>query len=635
MSLKGGYAGKILRINLTSGKIQQKTTPRSMAKKYIGGKGFAAKILYEMERGLDPFHAENHLVIGVGPLTGTGAPCNGKFVVCSKSPLTGLFGSAASGGDFGPELKFAGFDLIDIRGKAKKPVYLTVEDDQVELNDASHIWGKDVFETGEIISKDHNDDLAVIAIGAAGENLVRYAGIISATRMKGRAAARTGIGAVMGSKNLKAIGVKGSEDVTIADLQKFESAIVNIEEEISNDPDAHEWSELGTPILVKRINDFNGALVTRNFQSGTFEDVDQISGERLKSEYVIRNDACFGCRIACGKTVAIRNGPFAGLVHKHPEFETIAMLGSNCGIGKLDVIIKATEVCDRLGLDVISTGNAIAFAIECFQRGLISVEQTGGVRLEWGDPDLVLKLIHDIAFRQGLGDTLAEGVKRASEIWGKETEYYAIHVKGLELIGGDPRGQFGFALGYATCYRGGDHLGALPVFEYTNSSEMAERLFGSKEAGTRLGVKGKGRLIKLREDVCNITDSLVTCKMVFGSIVSLYVKSPLREVETWSELLSAATGIGFDPESVLKVGERISNLMRAFNVREGVRRQDDMLPERVLKEPLPKGGIPPIKDMLDEYYRARKWNIKTGIPTPQKLKELHLEWTMKDLHNTQ
>ncbi len=632
MSYKGGYAGKILRINLTNKKIQQKKTPRSMVKKYIGGKGFAARILYEMERGLDPFHVENHLIIGVGPLNGTAAPCNGKFVICSKSPLTGLVGSAAAGGDFGPELKFAGYDLVDIWGKAKKPVYLTIEDNQVKLEDASHIWGKDVFETGEIISKDNNNDLAVIAIGQAGENLVRYASVIVATRMKGRAAARTGIGAVMGSKNLKAVGVMGSNDVAVANPQKFERAISKIEKIISNDPGAHEWSELGTPNLVKKINDFNGALVTRNFQSGTFENVDQISGERLKSEYAVHDHACFGCRIACGKIVAIGNGPFAGLVHKHPEFETIAMLGSNCGVGDLAVIIKAAELCDRFGLDTISTGNAIAFAIECFQRGLISAEQTGGVLLEWGDPDLILKLIHDIAFRQGLGDTLAEGVKRASEIWGEETKYYAIHVKGLELIGGDPRGQFGFALGYATCYRGGDHLGALPCFEYTNSLETAERLFGSKEAGTKLGVKGKGFLIKLREDICNITDSLVTCKMLFGTIVSEYVTNPLLEVQTWSELLSAATGISFNPKSVVKVGERISNLMRAFNVREGATREDDMLPKRILKEPLPKGGIPPIKEMLDEYYAARNWNIQTGIPTPEKLKELGLEYVIDDLH---
>lgn len=638
MSLPGGYAGKILRVNLSKDEIKQTNTPVTLAKNYIGGKGFAAKMLYEeVEQGLDPLDPKNHLIIGVGPLTGTTAPSAGKFVICSKSPLTNIFGNATAGSDFGPELKFAGYDAVDIYGKAKNPVYLSIKDNQVELRGASHLWGKDVFETGDIISHDSgNEKLAIIAIGQAGENSVSFANVVVASGMKGRAAGRCGMGAVMGSKNLKAIAVQGSKDVTIVDPQKFENAVSRIERIILEDPEAREWTKLGTPILVERIG-YNGALVTRNYQSGTFENAGDIGGKKLRKDYTLRNHACLGCRIACGKIVAVKRGPFKGLITKNPEFETLSMLGSNCGIGKLDVIIKAAELCDRLGLDTISTGNVIAFAIECFRRGLISVKQTTGLSLNWGDSDLLLRLIQDIAFRRGFGKILAEGVKKASAILGKETEYYAIHVKGLELIGGDPRGQYGFGLGYATCSRGGDHLGAIPCFEYTDSFEMAEKLFGDRDAGTRLGVKGKGSLIKLREDICNVTDSLVTCKTLF-QLVSEYVKNPMLEPETWAELYSLATGILVDEQKLMQVGERITNLMRAFNVREGITRKDDTLPERVLHEPLPDGATKGVvldkkkfNEMLDEYYVARKWDITTGIPSAQKLKELELDWAVDDL----
>ncbi|MEM3654144.1 MAG: aldehyde ferredoxin oxidoreductase family protein, partial [Candidatus Bathyarchaeia archaeon] len=628
---------KILHVDLSNKKVFSEELKQEIAKSFIGGRGFAIKMLYEnVTPNIDPLSPDNLIIFATGPLNGTITPGCSRTHISSRSPQTRLIGWANVGGHFASALKQAGFDLVIVKGKAEKPVYLSIINGNVEIKDALHIWGKGALEAGKIIIEEvGNKDLEVLSIGQAGENLVKFSAILSVGRLSGKAAARTGMGAIMGSKKLKAIAAYGEKDIEVANPEKFMEAVNEVIEVLKKNPASLVTApSLGTSFLVKALG-FKGSLVTWNFQKGKFEYEDEISGEKMREKYLWKAQSCFACPQRCTRYVVVKEGPFAGYAGKGPEFETLAMLGSNIGIGKLDAIIGLNDLFDEYGMDTISGGNVIGFAMELYQRGILTKEDLDGLELEWGNVDAVLELTKKIVKREGIGNVLAEGVKRASEIIGKGSEKYAMHTKGLEHIGGDPRGQTGFTLGYVTCSRGADHLGALPVFEYLGNPEEAKRFFGSEEACDRFGVKGKGRLVKWQEELMAIEDSLVICKPVYSHFANSFQKILLLSFPMQARLYSAATGIEISEEEIRIVGERIVNLERAYNVRIGITRKDDTLPERFLKEPLSEGGskgyVVNLDPMLDEYYEARGWNVKTGIPLKSTFKRLGLEKVAEEL----
>lgn len=604
MTLPPCYAGKILRVNLTTGKISEEPLKEDLVKAFVGGRGLGAKYLFdEISPGIDPLSPENILIFMTGPLNGLPVPCAGKHVVISKSPATNTFLDCYAGGFFGVELKFTGFDGIIIHGKAEKLSYLLITDGKAEIRSAEHLKGKPVDEVTNILREDNKiDDLSVAAIGPAGENLVRMACI---TNDLYHQAARGGIGAVMGSKNLKAIAVKGTKDLNVPDMDKFlEVAEEAIVEAIKN-PE-HEWALLGgTPEIVDLSQEVD-VLPTKNFQYGEFEKASEINWNAIKKKIFIKKVACFSCPLGCRNLVEVREGPFKGTVLEGPEYETLALTGSNCGISDLNAIAKFNLLCDFLGLDTISTGNVVAFAMECYEKGLITKEDTGGLELTFGNVDAYIKMPELIARREGIGAILADGVKIAAEKIDKGAEKYAVHVKGLEYPGYDPRGSIGMALAYATADRGACHL---------RSWVIAKEAFGDLDPFT---TEGKAAEVIDDQDRNSIKWSLILCDF-YAADYAIMVK-----------LLSAATGIQYSENELKLMGERIWNLTRAFNIREGFTRKDDTLPPRIMEESLPTGKAKgrrvtkeDFEKMLDEYYKLRGWT-KDGIPTLEKLKQLGL-----------
>ena len=596
-----GYMGKTLEVDLTKREVSIADLNEEWARMFIGGKGLGAKLLYEsVKPGLDPLAPENPLIFITGPLTATSAPTAGRWAVVTKSPHTGIFLDSQVGGHFGARLKMAGFDCLTVRGKADAPVYLHIKDGQCRILDARELWGKGVFETERMLKKRH-PGAKVGSIGPAGENLVSYA-CISCDLY--RQAGRGGAGAVMGSKNLKAVVTEGSYKVRYADPDGFAAKVKILRTLISDHPAMRERREIGTPLWVAKANRA-GFLPTRNFSSGVFELADEISGETMRRKIVVRNRACYGCPILCGKFSRVVEGRHRGIEVEGPEYETIALLGSNCGISSIEAIAHANMLCDDLGLDTISTGNAIGFAMECYRKELL--QDTDGLRLKFGDENALLAMIEKIARREGIGGLFSGGVRKAAQAIGQGAERFAIHVKGLELPGVDPRGAFGMALAYATSDRGGCHQRC-----WTPTAELAGAL-------KRFSTEGVARFVKDTQDERAVCFSLVLCDFTPFS------------VRDFVELLNLATGFDLTEAEYRVAGERIWNLTRMFNVQEGIRRQDDTLPARLMEEPLPEGGAKgqvvtreTLDRMLDEYYELRGWD-ENGIPKKDKLRELGLE----------
>ncbi len=580
------YLDSILDVNLSAGKISKYETEGELKKKFLGGKGIAVKLLYDaLEPNIDALSEKNLLIFMTGPLTGTLAPSSGRFCCVSKSPLTGTIFDSHCGGHFGYELKRAGFDGIVVRGKSSGKVFLSVDNGEAELLDAEEFWGRDTRETEAWVNKKLDKRCSILSIGKAGENLVRFASIIHEGH---RALGRGGLGAVMGSKNLKAIAVRGDKKIPIYDAQKFREAARKCYELLARHPSTgKKLKEYGTPNVVATVNSV-GLLPTRNFQTGFFEDAKKISGEEMH-KFVKGSYGCFSCSIMCGKIVNI-----GGVKTESLEYETIYAFGSNCGNSSLSSIARANELCNKLGLDTISTGAAIAFFIELAEKGLVSYN------IKWGQSEKMLELIEKIALREGEGGMLAEGVKKLSE---KYDCKFAMHVKGLELPGYDSRGAVGQSLAYATNNEGGSHMRATIFIDEI----LTQRI-------DRLEKKGKAQLVKDSQDFHASLDSLILCK---------FTSRVLGEGH-YSRLLTHATGIDFELRGT---GERIFNLERLFNMREGFIRSDDTLPARFLKEKIPtgnsKGSITDLS-ILDEYYALRGWDSE-GKPEPQKLKALKLE----------
>ncbi len=582
------YTGKILKINLSTGESHTENLPKQWARDYLGGKGLSIKYVFEeLKPGVDPLSADNVLVLMTGPLTGTIVPNSGKLAIASKSPATGTILDCSIGGAFAPELKYAGYDGVIVTGKAKLPVYLYIEDGNVELRSAGKLWGKGSHETEHML-KDALGSAKILTIGQAGENLVPMSCISSELY---RQAGRGGIGAVMGSKNLKAIAVKGSGSVTVPDIRKFTAAMNKLRRNDTMSEDNYWTYTDGTPMLVELTNE-TGTLPTKNFQQSTFDGYKGIDTEAVKGVRVGKK-ACFACPLGCGNYVKSGHTRVEG-----PEYETLALCGSNCGIDDLEAVIEFNRLCDDLGLDTISAGNVTAFAMEMTEKG---IHDFG---LRFGDVDTYLEVPTLIALKEGVGADLALGVRDLAEKYGGRE--FAMQVKGLEFPGYEPRGSWGMGLAYATSDRGACHMRAWPI---------SMEALGDLDPYT---VEGKGALVKGMQDGNSAKFCAIFCD--FWGL----------DGETQAQILSAALAYEISPEDLRKVGERTYNLARMFNEREGFSSKDDTLPERIFKDPLPTGPaagkVIPREDyerMLAEYYGARGWD-NDGRVTDEKKKELDI-----------
>jgi len=605
------YAGKILRVDLTTGKISTELLSEKMAKDYIGGIGLGIRLLVDNSKpGTDPFAPDNPLIFATGPLSGTMGPTAGNgYAVVSKSPATGGVGEAKAHGFFGPDLKRAGYDVIIITGKAPKLSYLWIDDDKVQIMDAEHLKGATVSETDDKIREDLGDFyIRVSAIGEAGEKLSRIGCIIND---EFRAIGRTGMGGVMGSKNLKAVAVRGTKDVNVADMDGFREFVKMIHERMKG-PATKKYKTLGTPENVLVLNSL-AALATRNWTNATFEGAEKVSGEWLNEHYVKKIVGCATCGMRCDHIAVVPEGPYKGSTSRL-EFECLWSMGPLCGVDRLDAIIEAMRIVNEYGMDGISIGVVVAFAMDCYEHGVITKEQTEGIDLSFGNAEALIAIIHKIGKREGwLGNALAEGVEKAAEIIGGDAYKYACHIKGLELPGYDLRTLKTAALGFSVSFRGACHL--------RNGAYSPD----VKGKVNRFKIEpGRGKMIVPDGHVYNVIDSLIVCKFSRGTYYD-----GNKDLANYYQL---ATGIPMTPEELDQIGERIENLARLFNIREGKgTREYDTLPWKIKNTPVPDEG--PAKGMvvsdeehqlgLDEYYTARGWTID-GIPTVEKLNELGL-----------
>lgn len=611
-----GWTGTVLRVNLTNRTISKEPLNEEWAREYVGGRGLGAKYLSEeMDPTVDALDPENKMLFVTGPLTGTNASCGSRYMVVTKGPLTNAITTSNSGGYWGPELKFAGYDMLILEGKASSPCYVWIYNDTVEIRDADHLWGKTVWETEEELHSELGvPDSIIASIGPAGENLVRFACIMNDLH---RAAGRSGVGAVMGSKNLKAIAVRGTGGVKLADPMAFMKGMWDMREKLRESPVTSEGLPMyGTEVLVNVINE-HGALPTRNHQSSVFEQAEEISGETLTETRLVANKACFSCAIACGRVSTLpgeasskyevstspRNWKIAG---EGPEYEAAWAMGSECGIGDLDALIKANWLCNDLGMDSISFGATVAAGMELYEKGAVSLEQTE-IPLAFGSAEALLTFAERIAYRKGFGTELAEGSKRMTAKFGRP-EFF-MGVRGQEFAAYEARAIQGMGLGYATSNRGACHLKAYTV---------AAEILGLPRQMDPNETEGKAEITKLFQDATSTVDATGLCQfLTFG--VGLEEMLPQ---------LAAATGVDFSLEELLTIGERIWNMERRWNERAGMTGAEDTLPKRILEEPLPsgpaKGKVNRLGEMLPEYYELRGWD-KDGKITPEKLKELGLD----------
>jgi len=596
-----GWTGTVLRVNLTEGTVLNEPLKVQDAEEYIGGRGLGSKYFVdEVDPGIDALGPENKLIYATGPLTGTMGVSTGRYDIIAKGPLNDTLASSNSGGYFGPELKYAGYDMLIIEGEAKEPVYISIYNENVEIRDAGHIWGKNVHETTDLLVNETDPEAKVSCIGPAGEKLVRFAAILND---KNRAAGRTGIGAVMGSKNLKAVVVRGTGGIKIADKGAFIKAIQVGRTKIKENPvTSAGLPSFGTNVLVNIINDVGG-FPTRNWQEAYFPGADRISGETQAKENVIRGKGCAGCMISCGRVVKA-HGRFESS-GEGPEYETTWAFGADCDVSDVNAIIKANFLCNELGIDTISMGSTIACAMELYEKGIIDRQETG-VDLRFGNGDAVVELVRATAYREGFGNELAEGSYRLSEKYGHPE--LSMSVKKQEMPAYDPRAIQGIGLEYATSNRGGCH-----VRGYTIAPEVAGFPMKMDPAVT----EGKPEILKILQDLTAALSASGTC---------LFTSFAIGGDDIAAEL-TAATGVKYTNDDFMKIGEKIYNLERLFIMKVGYTKDDDTLPPRLFNDPIPagpsKGMLSHLEEMLPVYYEGRGWD-KNGVPTEEKLKELSL-----------
>lgn len=596
-----GYTGTILRVNLENKTIVKEPLNRKAAEDFVGARGLGTKYFCdEVDPKVDALGPDNKLIFMTGPLTGTAACCSGRYEVVAKAPLTGTIGAANSGGHFGPELKYAGYDGIIFEGVSDTPVYLYINDDKVELRDASHLWGKTVFEATDELNKDCGASFRVACIGPTGENLCLYAGVMND---KHRAAGRGGLGAVMGSKKLKAVVVKGTGSIGVARPEGFMAAMENARNVLKAHPVTGEGlAAYGTEILVNIINE-TGALPLRNGRDGSvYADADNISGETLANKYLVRNKGCFGCCIGCGRVVRIPDGPFKSF-GEGPEYEAGWSFGADCGIDDLEAVCKANFICNEYGFDPITLGATIACAMELYEAGYLTEEETG-MPIRFGDAHTMVKLAEMTAKNEGFGKELAKGSYRLAEKCGHPE--LSMSVKKQEMPAYDGRALQGIGLEYATSNRGGCH-----VRGYMTSPEV----LGLPSKMDPLVTEGKAGMLKVFQDLTALIDSVGICLFTSFAIGLPEVAAQYRE----------AVGSDESDGDILLKGERVWNLEKRFNIAAGV--EKDTLPPRLLREQLPegpaKGKVSQLHTMLEEYYQLRGWDSE-GIPTEDKVRELGL-----------
>jgi aldehyde:ferredoxin oxidoreductase len=619
--------GKMLRVNLSESKIRTDPIPNSWIKEYIGGDGFGARLLFEeVPAGIDALSEKNKLMIATGPITGTMWPMSGRTVFISKSPLTGIWGESHVGGFLGPELKYAGYDLLVIEGKSETPVYISIEDSDVGIRDAEDFQGLTTDRFAEAIRKEHHDpDIQVAAIGPAGERLVRYASVII---NNARAAGRTGMGAVLGSKRVKGIAVRGHGAVEVYDHEGFLELAKEAHLRVRSNPQAQQMGKYGTWVLTA-VKQEIGELPTFNHETGVFNGWERLSGDYIRPKYTVTDRACFGCSLGCKKLNYVSDGPFAGTLEEGPEYEGLMAFGSLLGVDDYATALKANQICNRYGMDIISAGATIAFAIEAFVKGAITSRETNGLILDWGNREQIIKLLHMIGEREGFGNILAEGTKRAAKTLGHGTEKFAIQVKGMEVSGQDGRTHRSIALGHATGARGADHLRSLVVVDQLGYEDVAAKRWGADKLPEIIDPyteKHKAIAVVESENAYCIRDTLIVC---------WYSVSwpPIFWMEDFARMLPLATGESSfgKVENLTKIAERQVTLKRLFNAREGISKKDDQLPDRFTKNPMPegpgKGQRVDLEPMLHDYYSLRGWDLETGLPTDKTIKRLSLEWT--------
>ena len=600
----GGYQGKYLRINLTNKTIEEEKIDPEWQRKFLGGRGLAARFYYdEIANNIEPFSSDNKLILFTGPLTGTSGPATTKIGLATKSPETRQYLCSNAGGFFGPHLKKSGYDGLIIEGKADKPVYILIEDNQVKIEKGENLWGKTTKEVNKILKEKVGREDQVLSCGPAAENRVRLSGIQIGDRSFGRG----GAGAVMASKNLKAIAVKGTGEIAVSEPNKFKEVVKYAISYVRESKANH--TKYGTAQYTAVMNEL-GCYPTRNFQTGVFEGIDTIAAEYMKKNFFIKNLACFRCPVACSQLCEVKEGIFKG-AKSDPEYETIGALGAICGVSDFAAIIKANEICDELGIDTISVGVIIGFAMELFERGYITKKDTGGLELKFGNGVAMVNMIEKIAKREDIGDLLAEGMLGIAEKMPK-MQKYMMQVKGLPLAAYDSRGFYGNALTFGTSSRGACHnVGGWSIRDELLSGEY-----------DRFAVEGKGKLIKSLQDTRGYIDSLGICTVVRSGYG--FTDKPQGKV------LEYLTGYNFTPE-LMTIGERVYNLERLIINREGRFRKDDMIPERFRTEEMPEGQAKGhvVSDkiyntMLDEYYEVRGWDMD-GRPTKERLHELNLD----------
>ena len=606
-----GYMGKILKIDLTTGKSSTKTFDEKYVRKYLGGQGFVVEIVYHgVPKGADPLGPQNVLAMAGGLFDGFPIGTGGKVAWAAKSPATGTLAESIMGGSVGPELRHAGYDALEIVGKADKPSYICIEDDKVEINEAADLWGKDTRVVPETLKKRHGWDVKVACIGVAGEKLSGIACIDCDDRQAGRA----GLGAVMGSKNLKAIVIRGTKDLVPAEPLKLLEIALRYQKIYEAAPSFIEDTKYGTGEFLGWVNKEKGVFPTRNWQEGYFKEREKIDPYWWAPKYVTKNKACFACTKPCGKLFEIKSGKFAGVAIDGIEYETLYSLGGACGNADVESVARANELCDLLGMDTISAGVTVGFAMELMQRGIIT-EKDVGFKLTWDNAsDAVPQMIEMMGNRKGFGDLLADGVKVAAKKIGKGAEKYAIHTKGMEPPAYDVRGMKGHGLAYMTSTRGACHLRA-----GFYAPELVGK-FWKWEGIDRFSPVNKGFMVSQTENFMCVYDSVGLCKFSRGFF--LIAKLP--------EVIEAIVGMKFTEDELLKIGERIHNMKGDFNAREGITRKDWLLPPRILEDPIPDGpskgskiSVEEMNMMLDDYMKARGWT-KEGAPTPEKLRELDI-----------
>ncbi len=617
-----GYAGKQLRLDLSRGRIDIEDIRMDWARQYLGGAGYAAKLLYEeLPAGIDPLGPENKLLLSTGPLTMNKVPGGGSLSVCFKSPLTGGWGEARAGSDFGPEMRKAGLDHIIIEGSSNEPVYLVIQDGSAKLRQGAKLKAKTTSEKRRILIEEEGlSGYQILTIGPGGENLVRFATLTVADR----AAGRGGGGAVMGSKNLLAIAIKGTGRVAEADQAELKTAIRKVMNVLKENPNSAGFQDAGT-VGDLPGNDEGGDLPTKNWQANSWGKGAEVFDYYEKHNF-IRPYACYrGCYVRCGRKVHVADGVYKTPEHGGAEYESIACFTSYVLNEDVDAAIHSTWLCNELGIDTISTGSVIAFAMECYEKGLISSEDAGGLDLAWGNPPVLPALVKMIAHREGVGDLLAHGVKRAAERLGGSASDFAVHVKGMEGPAHDPRSGKALAVTYGTGNRGMCHIHPVEAMAWDSGKmDFGLMKYGlpDPESVERWDEQGKGPAVRLLQDGLILPDVLGTCKFYMYAGVT---------IDHWASLVHALTGWPVDGKVLLLIGERVSNLQRLFNVREGFGKADDMLPARVRAVPAsgeyaaePDCAIKDYEGMLSDYYAARGWDLETGIPGDDKLQGLGL-----------